>query len=65
MKFWYVKHKYFDGGSMRTIVNDIEANEKPEDGKTDNKMCEEWVNYFSTYEEAKKFSEDIQINRIH
>ena len=53
--FWCVKQKYFDSGAVRTWLYSVEAEEKPKNEVVDNKMCDEYRDYFDTYEEAQKF----------
>lgn len=45
-KFWGVSQKYFDSGKVK--VFSVEAEEKPESTQRDNKMCDEYVDYFDS-----------------
>lgn len=58
MKFWGVSNKYFDSGKVNIFP--VEAETKPENGMTENKMCDEYVDYFDTYEEAAAWAEQAQ-----
>ena len=57
--FWCVKQKYFDDGTVRTWVTEVKAEEKPKNEMVENKMCDEYRDYFDTYEEAKKFESGV------
>ena len=52
MKFWCVSNKYFDSGRVKATVFQVEADTKPKNEMTENKMCDS----FDTYEEAAKFA---------
>lgn len=56
MKFWCVSNKYFDSGKVKVTVFQVEADTKPKNEMTENKMCDEYRDYFDTYEEAAKFA---------
>ena len=60
MKFWCIKHKHFSSTILRTWCYEVEANNKPTDGKVDNLFCDEYRNYFKNYEEAKKFENSLR-----
>lgn len=62
MKFWCVKHKYFDGGTIRTWCYEVEAEKKPDNGQIENKLCEEHRNYFENCEQAKGFEKSLYHN---
>ena len=59
-KFWCVSTKYFDSGKVKSIMYQIESEEKPKDGMVENRMCDEYHDYFDNYEDAKKWWEDAQ-----
>lgn len=59
-KFWMVVSKFFDSGRVKVNVASIEAEDKPENGMVENKMCDEYRDYFDTYEEAKKFARETE-----
>lgn len=58
--FWCVKSKFFDSGAVKTLVCEVKADEKPQNGMVENKMCDEYRDYFDTYEEAKEFERETQ-----
>ena len=58
--FWGVSQKYFDSGEVRVRVFPVTADAKPENGMTENKMCDEYVDYFDTYEEAVVWAEQAK-----
>lgn len=59
MIFWCVKHKHFDGGTIRTWCYEVKADTKPINGKANNKLCEEYRDYFENYDEAKDFEKSL------
>lgn len=59
-KFWCVTTKFFDSGKVKAIIAPVEAEEKPENGCVENRMCDEYRDYFDTYEEALKWYEDAK-----
>lgn len=48
-RFWGVSQKYFDSGKVKVNVFPVDAEEKPESTQRDNKMCDEYVDYFDSY----------------
>lgn len=60
MKFWLVVAKYFDSGRVKVNIAPIEAESKPENTMVENKMCDEYHDYFDTYEEAAKYAQDAR-----
>ena len=56
--FYCVVSKFFDGGSVKAVLFDIQADKKPENKQVENCLCDEYHDYFDTYEEAKKFQKD-------
>lgn len=58
--YWCVQQKYFDSGAVKVLVFKIEANEKPENSTVENKMCDEYRDYFESYDEAAKFAEEAR-----
>lgn len=59
-KYWCVKSKFFDGGTVRAWIYEVKAQEKPQNEQVENKICDEYRDYFDTYEEAKKFVEEVE-----
>lgn len=60
MKFWLVVTKYFDSGRVKVNIASVEVDQKPENGMTENAMCDEYHDYFDTYEEAAKWAQDAR-----
>lgn len=60
MKFWCVSNKYFDSGKVKVTIFPVEAETKPENRMTENKMCDEYVDYFDTYEEAAAWADQAR-----
>lgn len=59
--FWCVSQRYFDDGAVK--VNGpykVEADKKPESGEVENKMCDQYKDYFDTYDEAKAFAKECE-----
>ena len=59
-QFWGVSQKYFDSGKVKVNIFPVEAETKPENGVAENKMCDEYVDYFDTYEEAAAWAEQAR-----
>lgn len=59
-RFWGVSQRYFDSGRVNARIFPVEAETKPENGMTENKMCDEYVDYFDTYEEAAAWAEQAR-----
>lgn len=60
MKFWCVCTKFFDSGVVKVNLFQVEADEKPENRMTENKMCDKYRDYFNTYEEARTWAEQAK-----
>ena len=58
-RFTCVDIRLFDGGGKKIFVYDVMEEEKPEDRKMDNKMCDNYRYYFSSYSEAKEFEKKV------
>lgn len=56
--FWCVTTKFFDSGYVKATLYKVEAERKPKNETAENKMCDEYRDYFDSYEEARKFYED-------
>lgn len=62
MKTYYcVSTKFFDSGRVKAVMYDIKAEEKPKNQQVENNLCDEYRDYFDTYEEARKFWEESQM----
>lgn len=59
-KFWCVNQKFFDSGYVKVLTYAVEAETKPENGFRENKMCDEYHDYFDTYEEAKAWAKQAE-----
>ena len=59
-QFWGVSQKYFDSGKVKVNIFSAEAETKPENGMTENKMYNEYIDYFDTYEEAAVWAEQAR-----
>lgn len=57
MTYWMVITKFFDSGRVKVNLSRVEADSKPEDTMVENKMCDEYRDYFDTYEEAYEYAE--------
>ena len=57
-EFWCVVSRYFDSGKVKTMCFSVEATEKPENSSVENRLCDEYRDYFDTYEEAKEYERD-------
>lgn len=60
MRFWAVSNKYFDSGKVKVRIFPVEADAKPENAKTENKLCDEYIDYFDSYEEAAEWAEQAR-----
>lgn len=58
--FYCVTTRFFDSGRVKAIMYQIEANEKPQNTMVENNLCDQYNDYFDTYEEAYKFWEEAQ-----
>ena len=60
MNFLCVTTKFFDSGKVKVNLGRVEADTKPESTMVENKMCDEYRDYFEDYEEARRFVEDAK-----
>lgn len=60
MNFWCVTTKFFDSSKVKVNLGRVEADTKPENTMVENKMCDEYRDYFEDYEEARRFVEDAK-----
>lgn len=58
--FWCVCNKYFDSGRIKTSLTKVEAESKPENTFVEKQNCDEYHDYFDTYEEARTFIEETE-----
>lgn len=59
-KFWCVTTKFFDSGRVKPTINLVDAEKKPENDFVENRMCDEYYDYFDSYEEARKFYDNAK-----
>ena len=52
MRFWAVSQKYFDSGRVKVNIYPVEAGTKPQNTMAENEICDHYIDYFDTYEEA-------------
>lgn len=60
MKYWLVTTKFFDSGRVKVNIAPVEAESKPADGMQENAMCDEYHDYFETYEEAAAWAQQAK-----
>ena len=60
MKYWCVSTKFFDSGKVKAVMYEVEANEKPKNSNVENSICDEYHDYFESYDEAKQFWREAQ-----
>ena len=51
-QYWGVSTKIFDSGKVKTNIFPVEAATKPESTMVENQMCDEYRDFFGTFEEA-------------
>lgn len=51
---------FFDSGKVKVNLAPIEADCKPENHMSENKTCDEYHDYFDTYEEAAAYAADAR-----
>ena len=59
-KFWCVSTKFFDSGKVKAVMYKVETEEKPKNSMVENMLCDEYHDYFDTYEEAKEYYDNAQ-----
>lgn len=59
-KFWCVATRFFDSGKVKAVMYEVEAEEKPNNTMVENKMCDEYHDYFDNFKEAKDYWIDAQ-----
>lgn len=54
--YWKVVSKFFDSGRIKCNIGRIEAESKPENTMQENKTCDEYHDFFDTYDEAAAYA---------
>lgn len=64
MKVYGVVQRYYSSGRFKTIIREIEWTRKsfPVASSVTNKAFDEWIDYFSTFEEAKLYADQVEID---
>lgn len=55
MTYWCVVTKFFDNGKVKAKIFSVEADRKPEDGMVEKVNCDEYCDYFDSYDDASRF----------
>lgn len=58
--FWCVNHKHFDSRYVKILIYDVKTEVKPKDRQVNNKMCDEYENFFDSFEEANLFADEFE-----
>lgn len=58
--FWAVSRKYFDSGAVKVNLYPVKDKTKPESGKVENNICDHYVDYFDTQEEASAWTKKAE-----
>lgn len=58
--YYCVSTKFFDSGRVKAVMYPIQAESKPENRMSENRMCDEYLDYFDTYTEARQYWTDAQ-----
>ena len=58
--YYCVYTKFFDSGRVKAVMYPIQAECKPENRMSENRMCDEYLDYFDTYAEARQHWTDAQ-----
>lgn len=53
--YWCVTTKFFDNGFVKAAMCEVVAEQKPLNKKVENILCDEYTDYFESYEDARKF----------
>lgn len=59
-QFWAVSTKYFDSGKVKANLYPVQAETKPNSSIVENNMCDHYIDYFNTYEEALQWYEQAK-----
>nr|UWH99303.1 MAG: hypothetical protein [Bacteriophage sp.] len=60
MKYWLVVTKFFGSGRVKVNIAPVKAESKPADGMQENAVCDEYHDYFETYEEAAAWAQQAR-----
>lgn len=60
MQYWGVSTKFFDSGKVKTNIFPVEAATKPESTMVENRMCDEYRDFFDTFEEAAAWADQAR-----
>lgn len=55
-KFWCVRNRYFDNGKVTTATFFVMADKKPDSSMEEKRDCDEYMDYFDTFEEAERWA---------
>lgn len=58
-QYWGVCTKFFDSGKVKANIFPVEAATKPESMKEENLMCDEYRDFFDTFEEAAAWANQV------
>ena len=58
MKYYGVTTKFFDDGTVRAFVYEVEADEMPKSTFEELKTCDIYHDFFNTLHEAEDFRDD-------
>lgn len=57
--YWCVIQKYYDNGTVKVSgPHKVYSESMPESGMVENKLCDEYCDYFVEYDEAVKFAKE-------
>lgn len=59
-QYWGVSTKFFDSGKVKTNIFPVEAATKPESTMEENRMCDEYRDFFDTFEEAATWADQAR-----
>ncbi len=59
-KYYCVDQRYFDSGRVKVLVYDVKAEERPKNAMVENNLCDQYRDYFDTYEEAREFAKQCE-----
>lgn len=59
-QYWGVSTKFFDSGKVKTNIFPVEATAKPESTMEENRMCDEYRDFFDTFEEATAWADQAR-----
>lgn len=59
-QYWGVSTKFFDSGKVKTNIFPVEAAAKPESTMEENRMRDEYRDFFDTFEEATAWADQAR-----